>query len=87
MSSGKVSLVATGLQDNFLTGSPQLSFFLKQYAQHTPFSIETLDNAFDNDGGTELHCTIPRKGDLIKSIYLRMNIPASNGLTYPCIVS
>ncbi len=79
MSSGKITLVSTGQQDSFLTGSPQLSFFLKQYAQHTPFSIETLDTTFDNDGSTELYCTVPRKGDLIKTMYLRIDLPNSDG--------
>lgn len=79
MASGRVQLEAIGAQDSFLTGSPQITYFQKVYKRHTKFAIELLDNNFDDNdiryGGTA-RCTISRKGDLIRNVYLRIELPS-----------
>ncbi len=37
---GLLQLVATGKQDLFLTGNPQISFFKMVYRRHTNFATE-----------------------------------------------
>lgn len=78
MASGRVQVATTGIQDAFLTGNPDITYFQKQFKRHTKFSLELLDNPFDEapDFGKTVTCTIGRRGDLIRNIYLRMDLPA-----------
>lgn len=76
MANGRVQLASVGLQDTFLTSDPQFTYFLKQYKRHTKFALETIDNNFDGDTtfGSTVVCTIPRKGDLIHTIYMHIEL-------------
>ena len=76
MASGRVELASTGIQDSFITDSPQLTFFQKQFKKHTQFALDTLDNGVDGtpEFGNRITCVIPRKGDLIKTIYLKVRL-------------
>lgn len=78
MASGRVQVATTGIQDAFLTGNPDVTYFQKRFKRHTKFSLELLDNPFDEpaDFGATARCTIGRRGDLIRNIYLRMDLPA-----------
>ena len=44
---GLLQLVATGKQDLFLTGNPQISFFKMVYRRHTNFATESQPMYFD----------------------------------------
>ena len=74
MASGRVELSYTGIQDTFLTGEPQFTYFQRIYKKHTPFAIEVMDTPIDGalNFGSQLIATIPRMGDLIRTIYLRV---------------
>jgi hypothetical protein len=76
MANGRVKLSSTGIQDEFLTNTPQFTYFFKNHQHHTKFALEVIDNALDGnpDFGQTLVCTIPRKGDLIHTIYLHIEI-------------
>lgn len=78
MASGRVQIATIGIQDAFLTGNPDVTYFQKQFKRHTKFSLELLDNPFDEpaDFGSTARCTIGRRGDLIRNIYLKMDLPA-----------
>ena len=81
MSSGRIQLASIGIQDYFLTNNPDITYFQKIYKKHTSFALETLDNPFtgsDADFGSEIHCEIPRKGDLIRTIYFKATLPQLN---------
>lgn len=80
MASGHIQLATTGLQDEFLTGNPDITYFQKRFSKHTKFALELLDNPFQTkaDFGTTSRCTIERRGDLIRNIYLRVELPALN---------
>lgn len=80
MASGRVQVATTGLQDEFLTGTPDLTYFQKVFKRHTKFALELLDNPFDEevDFGSEARCVIGRRGDLIRNMYLRIQLPAIN---------
>ena len=43
MPGGLLQLAAYGAQDLFLTGNPQMSFFLAAYKRHTNFAIESIN--------------------------------------------
>ena len=76
MSGGRIQLVSVGAQDEYITGSPQITYFLKKFKRHTRFAIETIDNSFDGDVnfGATLRCIVPRKGDLIRTIFVRVEL-------------
>ena len=40
MGGGLIQLIATGEQDQFITGDPQITFFKSVYKRHTNFSKE-----------------------------------------------
>jgi len=78
MSSGRIQLASTGIQDYYLTDNPEITFFHQTYKRHTKFALETLDNPFEETAefGTIVRCIIPRKGDLVRKIYFRFELPA-----------
>ena len=76
MASGRVILSTTGIQDEFLTGDPQMTYFLKQFKRHTRFAMETAENPIDGtvDFGNTLSATIPRKGDIIRNLSIKIEL-------------
>jgi hypothetical protein len=76
MASGRVILSTTGIQDEFLTSEPQMTYFLKQFKRHTRFAIETTQNPIDGtvDFGNTLNATIPRKGDIIRNLSVKLEL-------------
>jgi hypothetical protein len=75
---GLLQLVATGRQDVFLTGNPQVTWFKMVYRRYTNFSIESQIIQFDNqpDFGRRISCLLPRKGDLLGPLWLEISLPA-----------
>ena len=76
-SSTLLQLVARGRQDAYLTGSPQFTFFKHVYRRYTPFAIESIPIEFDGtpDFGRRISAVIPRKGDLLSSLFLEVDLP------------
>lgn len=74
---GLLQLVAQGKQDIYLTGNPQLSFFKMVYRRHTNFATESLPMYFDGtpNFGQRISCLVPRRGDLLSKVYLRVTLP------------
>ena len=77
MGGALLDLVAKGGQDIYFISNPQISFFKKVFKKHTNFAIEYQKLAFDSalDFGLTTKYTIPRKGDLIKNMFLQFEIP------------
>ena len=71
-----LQLAAKGVQDKYLIGNPQITFFKTVYRRHTNFSIDTINCVFNNkvDFGLKTSCIIPNKGDLISNIYVKINL-------------
>ena len=79
MSTGRVQLAAVGVQEDFLTGDPDVTYFIKKFNRHTKFALEIFQVPFDQttiDFGSSLTLTVPRRGQLIRSIYLKLVIPS-----------
>lgn len=74
---GLLQLVATGKQDAFLTGNPQITFFRMVYRRHTNYAIEPQVMYFDGtpNFGQRVTCLVPRRGDLLGRIYLNVILP------------
>ena len=70
-----MQLTASGLQDNYITGNPQITFFKSVYRRHTNFAVETIQQIIDGDLGTETTNTnstvkITKTADLLNGIYV-----------------
>ena len=79
MSAGYIQLAAIGQQDAYLTGKPEVTYFAGVYKRHTPFVLEAYDIPFQDQQvlyGSLNICKIPPKGDLIRGLTLKMNLPA-----------
>ena len=78
MGGGLIQLVAVGVQDIYLIGNPQMTYFKKVYKKHTNFAIESISQPIDGrtDFGQTIEITIERKGDLIKDIIFDIVLPA-----------
>jgi len=72
MSGGIVQLVATGAQDAWLTGKPEISFFRSNYKRYTHYaqSIERQIIQGQPGAGGISTIRIEKKGDLMNYMYL-----------------
>lgn len=77
MTGGLIQIVAYGSQDLFLTGIPEITFFKYIYKRYTNFSEESIELNFDGECnfGQEITCTIPKNGDIIKNLFLKIDLP------------
>jgi hypothetical protein len=74
---GRVILAATGIQDQWLTGEPQFSYFVMNYKKHTRFATEAVEIPFSGEKklGGYAEVRIPNNvGDLIRSMMLKMTL-------------
>jgi hypothetical protein len=80
MSGALVDLVAKGVQDAYLTGSPEVSFFRQSYKRHTNFSMKPvmLDPMGTIASNSEISLKIPNKGDLLSYVYMDLSATTSN---------
>ena len=82
MTGGLLQIVASGAQDVYLTGNPQITFFKVVYRRHTNFSMESIQQFFRNeqnlDFGKSAYSVIERKADLISGAVLEITLPALN---------
>lgn len=77
MGGALLDLVAKGGQDVYFICNPQITFFKRVYKRHTNFSIEFHKFLLDTDAdfGKMTRIFIPRKGDLVKNLYLHIELP------------
>ena len=90
--SGRLRLAATGIQDQWLTGDPQFSYFLMNFKRHTKFAIDYIESQFDGDTtfGKTVTCRVPNdRGDLVRNITLKVTLddPSSGYEWCPSVVS
>ena len=67
MTGGLLVLAAYGAQDKYITGNPQITFFVAVYRRYTNFSIIQTSQYFtgDFDFGKKIYCKIDRIGDFL----------------------
>jgi len=73
MGGGLMQLVAYGVQDIYLTGNPQITFFKVVYRKHTNFSMECIKQSFKGTvgAGARVVATLTRNGDLVHDCFLK----------------
>ena len=74
---GRLRLAVTGVQDQWLTGEPQFSYFLMNFKRHTKFAFDFVESQFDGEVnfGKNISCRVPGdKGDLIRNMTLKITL-------------
>jgi len=84
MTGGLLQLAAYGAQDTYLSGNPQITFFIGVYKRYTNFAIQSIPQYFtgDADFGQKVYCNIDRIGDLINQVFLRVKLPSLKNYVY-----
>jgi hypothetical protein len=75
MSGGITQLVSVGVQDRYLIGNPEVSFFKTNYRRHTNFS-QCVDNLAIQGNPTASGIStidLTHKGDMVSFMYLSVN--------------
>jgi hypothetical protein len=80
MPGGLLQLAAYGPQNVYLTGNPQITFFVAIYKRSTNFAIESIQQLFHGDAnfGSKVYCDISPNADLIYQIFLNIRLPNLN---------
>ena len=77
-SAGWLKIATEGIQDIYIHGKPDISYFQTVYKAHSSFLLNTFEIPFNNppltSGGTAI-CRVPYKGDLLRGLTLRVNLP------------
>jgi len=65
------------MQDIYLTGNPQITFFKVVYRRHTNFAVESIEQYFNGtiNFARKGTCEISRNGDLITQTFLKVVLP------------
>jgi hypothetical protein len=74
---GLLELVAHGIQDIYLIGNPQITFFKTIYKRHTNFSMESFLLTYDAKPqyGSKTTFNITRYADLMYTMILEVDLP------------
>lgn len=81
MPGGLLSLVCYGNENIILNGNPQITWFYKTFLRHTHFSQEPIQiplegpNILQMDSPILVKTKIPRQGDLLSDLVLRIQVP------------
>jgi len=71
MSAALINLVSKGVQDAYIIGDPQVSFYRQNYKRHTNFSMKPVElkPVGTQSAGSEISLPIERKGDLLTYVW------------------
>ena len=78
---GLISLISYGNENVVINGNPQITNFYKTFMRYTHFSQETMEISLDGpqqllmDSPIILRAKIPRNGDLLSDLVLRLDLP------------
>jgi hypothetical protein len=86
---GTLQLIYIGEQNIFITENPQITFFKTVYKRHTNFSIDTVQEFFNNHVGfgQQTRCKLSKNGDLLAraGIYIRLSGLNRTKCEVPCV--
>lgn len=89
MARGRVELSSLGIQDEYITGDPQITFFHKNFKRHSKFSLDVVDCELNGTPGfgNTVDSIIDYQGDVIRTLYAKVTLPpivdaAINNLGY-----
>ena len=83
---GRLRLAVTGVQDQWLTGEPKISYFSSIYKRHTRFSTEAVNIPITGNvslGGNAIARIPNNVGDLLRSVILKLTLGELPNVTAP----
>ena len=85
MSAALIELVSKGVQDVFLTGQPEVSFYRQNYKRYTNFAMkpERIDYIGTFGASNEVTIPIKSKGDLLTYVWVEATNIGSSGANAP----
>lgn len=92
MSGGITQLVATGVQDAYLSGNPEISFFRSSYKRYTHFASNVerqLIQGNPSQSGVSI-IRFEKKGDLLSHVYLTAldpNVASNVNVSWSTVIS
>ncbi len=81
MSGGLITLISFGNENTVVNGNPQTTYFYKAFMRYTHFSMEPMQIPLEGpqqlqlDAPILVKAIIPRNGDLLKDLVLRVDVP------------
>jgi hypothetical protein len=83
VSAALLQLVAHGVQDVYLIGNPQMTYFKTVFKRHTNFAVESIQTTFVGkpDFGQKATILIPKKADLLSNLILEVDLPTLSTTT------
>jgi Large eukaryotic DNA virus major capsid protein/Major capsid protein N-terminus len=75
---GRASLAFLGQEDVVLSNLPEVTYFIEKYTGYTQFAFRVDEVQFQadyNTFGTESYSVLPKSGDLITGMHLRVTMP------------
>ena len=77
MAGAAAQLVEQGAAQQYLTGTPEITFFRVVYKQHTLFALEAVEQAFQGtpEFGRQATAVISKNGDLLTRMWLQVRLP------------
>jgi hypothetical protein len=82
---GRVQLLASGPQDRFFTSDPDYTYFLQSFRKHSNFAREYVNIDPENTadfGGKVTFKVAQNTGDLLKTLSVKMKLPAISTIIY-----
>lgn len=75
-----MQIVAYGVQDQALTGNPEITFWKVSFRRHTNYAMESIEQTFQGqaDFGRRVTAIVSRNGDLMYRTYLQVTLPEIN---------
>ena len=85
MSGALIDLVSKGIQDTYLTGNADTTFFRQTYKRHTNFSMEPVLQVVEGEAvaGGWSEIKISRSGDLLKDVFFLSSASGDDGINCP----
>ena len=77
MTGANYDILAVGMLDKHLTGTPQTTHWRSTWKRHTKFSIESMSQPFNTSTtfGSESQLLMNRVGDMVYFLYLHVTLP------------
>lgn len=80
----RASLAFLGQEDVVLSGLPEVTYFVERYTGQTQFAYRVDEVLFQSETtqfGGETYSVLPKSGDLITNLYLKVPMPIPPGIT------
>lgn len=76
MGGGLINIVSYGLDDLYLTGAAQITFFKSSHRRHTNYAQESIEiDIGQTNFDEEINIQFPKIGDLVGNTYLQVTLP------------